>query len=251
MNHQNRKISLCITTYNRVEETLRSFSQVLDDERVSEIVIVDDHSNLEIYERLEWAIQALNGELFHKTMNGQTTPQIRLKRNDKNLGVYKNKLMSVLLATNDWCIPFDSDNIIDKDYIDKLYQYAIWDTNCIYSPDFAMPEFDYTQFAGHTVDKQNVANYTKFKMFDCWINTMNYFVNKNTFLRADQNEVIPNAADSMYINYLLLKKGISIFTVPNMRYIHTVHQQSNYVQACYDDRHLLTKTLKSFRDGIE
>jgi hypothetical protein len=79
---------------------------------------------------------------------------------------------------------------------------------------------------------------------------MNYFVNKHTFLRADQDEVIPDAADSMYINYLLLKKGISIFTVPNMRYVHTVHQDSNYVKKSYGDRHLLTETLKSFRNGI-
>jgi glycosyltransferase involved in cell wall biosynthesis len=178
-------------------------------------------------------------------------PQIRLKRNSQNLGVYKNKIRSVELATNDWCIVFDSDNIISKDYVDKLYQYHFWDINCIYSPDFAMPEFDYTQFAGKTVDKQNVKEFTRLKMFDCWINTMNYFVNRKTFISVSQDEVIPNAADSMYINYLLLKKGISIFTVPEMRYIHTVHQESNYVKACYNDRHLLTTTLKSFRDGIQ
>lgn len=250
MSNQNRKISLCLTTFNRVEETLRSFQNILDDDRVSEIVIVDDCSNSEIYERLEWAIQALNGELLHKTIEGKTTPQIRLKRNDKNVGVYKNKIRSVELATNSWCIVFDSDNIIDKNYVDKLYQYFIWDNNCIYSPDFAMPEFDYTQFAGKIVSKENVADFTKFKMFDCWINTMNYFVNKNVFLRADQDEVIPDAADSMYINYLLLKKGISIFTVPEMRYIHTVHQESNYVKKSYGDRHLLTETLKAFRNGF-
>lgn len=245
-----RKISLCITTYNRVDDTIRSFKNVLDDHRIQEIVIVDDSSNLELFQRLEDKIRALNEDALYQTIKGLVIPQIRLIRNDQNLGVYKNKLRSVELASTEWCIVFDSDNVISKDYIDKLYQYAIWDTNCIYSPDFAMPEFDYTDFAGKIIDKENISRFTRFKMFDCWINTMNYFVNKRTFLRAKQDEVIPDAADSMYINYLLLKKGISIFTVPQMRYTHTLHQQSNYIQKEKGDRELLKKTLKSFRDGI-
>lgn len=249
MNSDKRKISLCITSYNRVEETLRSFRNVLDDFRIDDVVIVDDCSNLETYQRLEDKVTALNEDALYKTIQGQVVPQVRLMRNEENIGVYKNKLRSAELASNSWCIIFDSDNIIDKSYLDRLYQYAIWDDNCIYSPDFAMPVFDYTEFAGKIVDRVNVREFTRFKMFDCWINTMNYFVNKRSFLRAKQDEVLPDAADSMYINYLLLKKGISIFTVPNMRYIHTIHDDSNYVKKEKGDRGLLSETLKSFRDG--
>jgi len=79
---------------------------------------------------------------------------------------------------------------------------------------------------------------------------MNYFINKRAFLSVKQEEVLPDAADSMYINYLLLKKGISIFTVPQMRYVHTVHDESNYVKKERGDRKLLEGTLKSFRDGL-
>lgn len=246
----NRKISLCITSYNRVEETLRSFKNVLDDERIGEIVIVDDHSNLELFERLSDKVKKINEKVFIDSIDNKDHPRVRISRNEKNLGVYLNKYRSVELAEYPWCIVFDSDNIIDKDYVDKIFQYAIWDNNCIYSPDYAMPVFDYTEFAGKIVDKFNVKEFTRFKMFDCWINTMNYFVNKRTFLSVKQEEIIPDAADSMYINYLLLKKGISIFTVSNMRYVHTVHDESNYVKKEKGDRKLLEGTLKSFRDGI-
>lgn len=246
----NRKISLCITSYNRVEETLRSFKNVLDDERIGEIVIVDDHSNLELFERLSDKVKKINEKVFIDSIDNKDHPRVRISRNEKNLGVYLNKYRSVELAEYPWCIVFDSDNIIDKDYVDKIFQYAIWDNNCIYSPDYAMPVFDYTEFAGKIVDKFNVKEFTRFKMFDCWINTMNYFVNKRAFLSVKQEEVLPDAADSMYINYLLLKKGISIFTVSNMRYVHTVHDESNYVKKEKGDRKLLEGTLKSFRDGI-
>ena len=246
-----RRISLCITSYNRVEETIRSFRDVLNDERIGEIVIVDDHSNLELFERLNDKVEELNNQVLITTIdNGKEIPRIRLSRNEKNLGVYLNKYRSVELAEYPYCIIFDSDNIIGKDYVDKLFQYAIWDSNCIYAPDYAMPVFDYQQFAGKIVDKFNVKDFTKLKMFDCWINTMNYFVNKKAFLSVKQGEVLPDAADSMYINYLLLRKGISIFTVSNMRYIHTVHDESNYVKKEKGDRKLLEGTLKKFRDGV-
>ena len=35
-------LSFCVTTYNRFNLTIQSFEKILDDERVSEIVISDD-----------------------------------------------------------------------------------------------------------------------------------------------------------------------------------------------------------------
>jgi glycosyltransferase involved in cell wall biosynthesis len=44
-----RKISLCLTNYNRKELLMESFAHVLNDERISEIIISDDHSDEDIY----------------------------------------------------------------------------------------------------------------------------------------------------------------------------------------------------------
>ena len=42
-------VTLAITTYNRIDMTVKSFAQVLDDPRITEIVIVDDHSTDQIF----------------------------------------------------------------------------------------------------------------------------------------------------------------------------------------------------------
>ena len=47
-----RKLSLCITTYNRCDLTLKCFEDVLDDSWVDEIILVDDCSEIEIYNKL-------------------------------------------------------------------------------------------------------------------------------------------------------------------------------------------------------
>jgi glycosyltransferase involved in cell wall biosynthesis len=39
-----RTISICIPTYNRVEMLFESFAKVIDNDNISEIVIVDDAS---------------------------------------------------------------------------------------------------------------------------------------------------------------------------------------------------------------
>ena len=76
------KISLAITTYNRVEMTIKSFERVLDDERIDDIIIVDDHSLPEMYQKLSAKIDEL--------MN----PKIHLVRNEVNLGMSLNKKSS-------------------------------------------------------------------------------------------------------------------------------------------------------------
>jgi len=45
-----RQISIAIPSYNRANLLFDSFSKVMENENVSEIVIVDDASNEDIYE---------------------------------------------------------------------------------------------------------------------------------------------------------------------------------------------------------
>jgi glycosyltransferase involved in cell wall biosynthesis len=111
---EQRKISIAIPTWNRSEMTVQSFYEVYDDDRVSEIVIVDDASDMKIYEELKAMTDSLS--------------KVTLYRNLQNRDCYENKYTAVSYATNDWVILLDSDNKIDKSYLDIIFGLE-WDKN--------------------------------------------------------------------------------------------------------------------------
>jgi len=201
-------ISLCITTYRRDSLLFESFRQVLNDERVSEIVICDDFSPPHFME----AIQAFCQH-----------PKIKLYRNAKNLGCYRNKAEAVRKASNEWVYLLDSDNVITPECIDVLYRYNVsngWERNTILAPEFAWPTFDYRAFSGVTLSRENVRNYVNQKRFDCLINTANYFFHRDEYLKRHDPGIEPWTADTILTNYNWLKAGGYIHVLPGLQYFH-------------------------------
>lgn len=209
-----RKISLCIPTWNRVDMTIEAFMEVYADPRISEIVISDDASDLDLFHQLR-AI----AEKFDK---------VRLFRNLTNQDCYRNKMTAISLAKNEWCILLDSDNIIDRSYIDKLYDFSYWDTIVIFTPSYAKPMFDFREFAGLMIYEENVSDYLDRPMFETMLNAANFFVHKDTYLRAFDNEVNPVTSDSIFIAHNHLKDGGIIHCVDGLEYEHRVHTGSHY-----------------------
>lgn len=208
-----RTISICIPSYNRYQMTIESFSQILWDDRVSEIVIVDDCSIDDSWDRLN---------------NYNDYNKLRLFRNDSNQDCYWNKRIAIEHATNDWCILLDSDNIIDTTYLDKLFAILDWQTDTIYQPDFAKPHFDFRAFSGLTVSKSTVANYIDRPMFETMLNAANYFINRDEYLLCFDNSVDPVTSDSLFMSYNWLHSGNQIYIVPGLEYEHRVHDGSHY-----------------------
>jgi glycosyltransferase involved in cell wall biosynthesis len=210
-----KKISLVITTYNRDTLTINSYSNVIEDDRISEVVIVDDKSNSHYVDKLR---------------RHANHPKIKLFLNQNNLGCYRNKRYAISLASNEYVIILDSDNTIDKSYIDVIYSQE-WDVKKIIAPDFAMPHFDYREFSGKVIDKDTVKQYIprgSRTRFDCLINTMNYFVNRDEYLRVWDGNIEPWTADTIYQNYQWLKAGNYIYVAVGMQYNHLVHDGSHY-----------------------
>src|SRR5688500_10472302 len=100
----NRKISLCITNFDRFAMTLDSFREVVDDQRINEIVISDDRSQGVIYYGLESYVKRWD--------------KVKIWRNEKNLGCYRNKREAISKSSNEFVIIFDSDNILTTEYLD-------------------------------------------------------------------------------------------------------------------------------------
>lgn len=207
-------ISLCLTTYNRTDLLYESFRQLINDDRVSEIVIVDDASSDEVYHTIAWQTKSL--------------PKVKLYRNDNNLDCYRNKKRAVELAMNEWVIVADSDNTFTKEYVNAIFSMDAWASKTVYQPSFAKPHFNFTAYEGLDIDKTNVAKYMGDSTFATMLNAMNYFVNRDEYLRVWDGSVDPVTSDSIFQNYNWLKEGNSIYVVPGLSYEHRVHEESHY-----------------------
>jgi len=100
------KISVCLTNYNRSNLLFEAVANIVMDERVDEVVISDDCSDEKIYQTVLWQFKDF--------------PKVKIYRNESNIDCYRNKARSLELAVNDWCCLWDSDNIFDKSYIDRI-----------------------------------------------------------------------------------------------------------------------------------
>jgi glycosyltransferase involved in cell wall biosynthesis len=211
-------ISLCITNFNRSTLLLESFKQVIDDPRISEIVIVDDCSDPAIYREVVENVWKPNG---HK---------VKLFSNEKNLDCYRNKREAISKASNEWGIIFDSDNILTKSYLDRIENLFIGglNTKTVYQPSFAQPHFDFTKYESFLIDKSNVGKYLEDDTFGTMLNAMNYFVNRDEYLKVWDGSVDPVTSDSIFQNFNWFKAGNNMYVVPGLYYEHRVHDGSHY-----------------------
>lgn len=210
---QPRHFTACFTNHNRATLLFEAIHSFLEDDRVNEVVIVDDHSKPEIFE----TVKAYCSKY----------PKIKLYRNETNLGCYRNKAEAISKATNEFVCILDSDNKFGKDFIDAIYSQT-WVRSRILAPEFARPHFDYRAFSLLTITKANVGEMMGVKKFDCIINTMNYFVHRDEYLRVWDSTIEPWTADTAYHNYNWLAHGNSIHVLKGMQYDHLVHNGSHY-----------------------
>lgn len=210
-----RTITIAITTHQRYEYLIESFHAVLDDPRVSEIVIVSDADEKLLFDKIK---------LFCDPY-----AKIKLYRNDINLDCYRNKRKAVSMSSNEWCEVLDSDNVIDKTFLDRLFAIEFWEPDTAYQPTFAKPCFDFNEFAGLVATKKNVSEFlTKYRMFSTCLNAMNYFINRDEYLRVWDGNVNPHTADSLFQNYNWIDKGNRIRFVEGLEYFHRIHNGSHY-----------------------
>lgn len=222
------QISIAIPTYKRTDLLYKSFQQVINDDRVGEVVIVDDASPMHIYSEIESYCGS--------------NPKIKLFRNEKNLDCYRNKMEAVKKCSHEYVILFDSDNVLMTDYLDTIYKQH-WSPERILHPSFARPHFNFQIYDSLLANRKNVAKYCHNSTFTTMLNAMNYFVNRERYLEVWDGSIDPVTSDSIYFNYKWLEAGNSIYVVPELHYDHMVHNGSHYQQ----NNH---RTEKGFHESI-
>lgn len=224
-------ISICLTNFNRYEMLFESFAQVYDDPRISEIIISDDCSDYAIYQKIQDRVQDM--------------PKVKLSRTDTNVGCYRNKRRAVSLATNEWVIIFDSDNIMGVDYIDAIYNISdgFWCNDWVLQPIFAKPHFNFSKYEKRLIQRENISNLADDATLCTALNAMNYFVNRDEYLRVwDENMNEPWTADSIYHNMRWLEAGNFIYFCPGLTYEHRVDSHKEHMSH-YKEHHRKTGNL--------
>jgi glycosyltransferase involved in cell wall biosynthesis len=211
------KISLCLTTFNRYDLTVKAIDQVLDDQRIDDVVILDDASTDGSYEKLV-------DHFFGKK-------KVRIIRQGINRGMARNKMDAIFYSDATYCIIFDSDNVIGPDYLDAMEGVSPhgFRDDVILVPEYAMPGFDFTAYSGMYINSSNAKKYMEDPMFRCLLNCCNYVVPVNAYLLCYEEDKSIKGTDTIKFNYLWLKNGNQFFVVPGMRYKHLQHAGSGFL----------------------
>lgn len=202
------KISVALTSYNRVDLTIRSIEQIIFDPRIDEIVVVDDCSPKEIQDELEEKLRAID-----------TERKVRYIKNLENLGMSRNKVKAVDLCRNHFVGLFDSDNVFTPAYLDA-FENSFEEGVDIFAPEFAEPNFDFTAYAGFYFTNANAKLFTGEKEFRVLINTSNFVVRRSMYVDSYVYREDIKGSDSIWANHNMWKAGAVMKVVPGLRYFH-------------------------------
>jgi glycosyltransferase involved in cell wall biosynthesis len=231
-------ISLCIPTHNRYDTFLKhNLPKFMQNKYIKEIIIVDDATD--DYDKL-----VLEYGLDH--------PKLRLYKQERNVGSFKNKVAAAAYATCEWVCLFDSDNFLDERYFIPLL--AEWEKHgmndkVVYTPTQALPNFilhdEWVQYMPKIVTKKewNVLtnkNIPKPIFVNWFLNNGNFVFHKN-FITCLQSEEYKkhncHGVCSIYINWIAIKSGFTLKFVDDMAYDHIVHENSTYLKSKDDSEH--------------
>ncbi|MBD2158905.1 glycosyltransferase family 2 protein [Leptolyngbya sp. FACHB-16] len=244
--HESRRISVAITHYERPEFLVRTLKNIFHDQRVSEIVILDDGSSQ---------------DTFFKCVNilKDFSSKVRLFRREQNLGPFTTSIQVCSLCSNPWCVLLDSDNTIFKNYLNTIFSLNIWDERTIYCPDYAFPHYSFKAYSNYVFNFDDICHLHQSSkilihnfLFSCLINGGNYFLNCKTFVMTLQPYMVlrPYATDSILRNYIWLSKDNNLSILKNAWYYHRVHAGSNWTLNAKQgiaEYHILAKKFEKNR----
>lgn len=211
------KLSLALTNYNRTSLIIEAFKEVANDDRISEIVIVDDCSYIDVFEYVKEHTAEFK--------------KVKLFRNEKNIGMAANKAKAVSLCENEWVILFDSDNVIKPDYLDAFFKLEILSDTCIYMPEKALPKYDFTPHSGYFFAGQYIAQrILRDNMLNVCLNTCNYIVNRDFYNKTFRENKAIKGIDTIYHATNHLAAGGCFYIVPEMQYFHRTHDGSEFMK---------------------
>jgi glycosyltransferase involved in cell wall biosynthesis len=182
-------------------------------------------------------------------------PKLRLHRNPKKLGMYYNKRKCLEVSPTDWVAVLDSDNIFPEAFFETLFE--VWgdegiDRKTIYASGQIVRVFQKTgeseqrgkAFSGMKISNQNWNTCLRTPEWNFVLNDGNWIGHKSLLdvWPTDIKEEQIRATDSLRIVRNFILGGYTYCIVPELRYIHTVHDDSEWIKTEAESSYLLATT---------
>ena len=238
--NESRTISVAIPHYNGAKMAHVSLFNILNDPRIAEILFLDDGSKTEEFNRL-------------KTKLKPFAQKVKLFRRDANWGPFANKLQAVGLCASDWVVLLDYDNTLLPEYLETIFNIAVWEKSTIYCPGFAYPYFDFRKSLGDTViDLSATSSMINSGLFNRrFFNDGNYFLHRDSYvqyLKPFWNYSV--IADVIFANYLWLSAKNTLKVLRNARYIHRIHVKSTWLTNLKESVRVFNSTEKRLQRKV-
>ena len=233
-------ITVAIPFFNTIQYLESILEPLINSPYIDEIIINDDGSDYGI-------------DINH--------PKVKIFYNEKNVGAFRNKYLSISRSSNEWVYLLDSDNILPESSIEVVNKIKNLNPNIYYSPiqlnlrddgldssldgkkviynfpeklidlDLAKKYFNENNTNKHTLNSDILLDYNSGRVIEWFLNTGNFFVNRNTYLKTmkfifDDFSYKHIEADAVVFTAHWLMKGNKIEIVDNLCYTHRVRKQS-------------------------
>ncbi len=235
-----QQLTVAIPTMKRFSFLQKSVPQMLDNPLITAVVICDETGE--------------DASQIEKTSWGKH-PKLRLHRNIQRLGMYYNKRKCMEVSPTDWVAVLDSDNIFPEEFFETIHD--LWNkeganSKTIYASGQIVRVFLKTgeseektkQFSGMTITKGNWNTVLQTPGWNFLLNDGNWIGHKSLLdaWPTDIKEEQIRATDSLRIVRNFIQKGYSYSVVPDLRYIHTVHDDSEWIKTEMESSYLLATT---------
>jgi glycosyltransferase involved in cell wall biosynthesis len=189
-----------------------------------------------------------------QTSKYATHPKLILHTNERRLGMYGNKRKCVELSPTDWVAVLDSDNLFPDEYFEALFD--IWkdegaNTKTVYAASEIVRVFLKTgdseertrHFTGMRITRANWNQVLQMNAWNFLLNDGNWVGHKSVLdAWPPMAEEKVRATDSIRIVRNLIQAGWTYSITPGMRYIHTVHDDSEWIKTEAQSSFLLATT---------
>jgi glycosyltransferase involved in cell wall biosynthesis len=233
-------LTVAIPTMKRFSFLEKAIPQYLDNPLITAVVLCDETGeDVKQIQEKAWG----------------RNPKLRLHVNPKRLGMYYNKRRCLELAPTDWVAVLDSDNIFPEEFFLTLHE--LWkdeglSQKTVYASGQIVRVFLKTgeseqkteQFSGIRISKSNWNTVLRTPGWNFLLNDGNWVGHKsllNAWPTDIQEEQI-RATDSLRIVRNFVQHGFTYYVVPELKYIHTVHDDSEWIKTEQQSSYLLATT---------
>lgn len=182
-------------------------------------------------------------------------PKLKVYTNTKRLGAYLNKRQCIEKSPTEWVAVLDSDNIFSEEFFETAYRALKKES---FNPKLVLASAENvrlfiktgkeekrsTHFSGLRITKANWNTVLTMKDWNFLLNDGNYIVHKTQLSSLNPGYTLEKvyASDAILAAKQFVQAGCIYYCVPGLSYIHTVHDDSEWLKTDRQSTYILNTT---------